>query len=82
VKGHAGIPGNEKAESRSTSTMASLAYLKSAFSERFNTGKESWNRDPKNHGANAIPPLPPKKSCLDRARNLIARVAAQIRTDH
>jgi hypothetical protein len=29
-----------------------------------------------------IPPPPPKKSCLDGARNALARTAAQIRTGH
>ena len=28
------------------------------------------------------PPPPPKKSCMDRTRNAIARTAARIRTDH
>jgi len=29
-----------------------------------------------------IPPPPPKKYCLDRARNAIAGTAAQIRSNH
>jgi len=57
-KGHPGVPGNKRAdqlagkaaESRGTSTLASPAYLKSRISERLNTSKEAWNRDPKNHG--------------------------------
>jgi hypothetical protein len=38
--------------------------------------------NPAHHGTEEIPPPPPKKSMLDRARNSIARVAAQIRTGH
>jgi len=34
------------------------------------------------HGAREIAPPPPKKSCLDRARNAVARVATQPRADH
>jgi hypothetical protein len=37
-------------------------------------------REP-HHGTEEIPP-PPKKSCLDKARNAIARIASQICTEH
>jgi len=90
VKGHAGVPGNEKAdrlagmaaERNGWSPVTSLAYLKLRTSERFRSAKEAWHADPKHHGAEAIPPPPPKKSCMDGARNSIARTAAQIRTGH
>jgi len=36
---------------------------------------------PGHHGTRKIPPRPPKKSCLDRVRNAIARVATQMQTD-
>jgi len=90
VKGHSGIPGNERAdllagkaaEKHGWSATASIAYLKLQISEKYRSAKERWSADPANHSAREIPPLPPKKSCMDRARNAIARVAAQIRTYH
>jgi len=90
VKGHSGAPGNEKAdqlagtaaEKTSWSPVTSLAFLKLRSSERFRAAKEAWRQDPKHHGVEEIPPPPPKKSCMDRARNSIARTAAQIRTGH
>jgi hypothetical protein len=36
----------------------------------------------RNHGNEEISPPPSKKSCMDRAKNGIARTAAQIRTGH
>jgi len=51
-------------------------------SEDFRTAKEAWHKDPKHHGIEEIPPPPPKKSCMDQAKNSIARTAAQIRTGH
>jgi len=88
VKGHSGVPGNEKAdqltgaaaERTSWPSVTSLAYLKLRSSERFRTAKEAWHKDPKHHGTEEVPPPPPKKSCMDRAKNSIARTAAQIRT--
>jgi hypothetical protein len=60
----------------------SLAHLKLKISEKFRKAKEDWHADPKHHGTMEIPPPPPKKSCLDGARNTLARTAAQIRTGH
>jgi hypothetical protein len=49
----------------------------------FKGAKDSWHRNPPTHrGTEEIPPPPPKKSCLDRARNALARTAVQIRTGH
>ena len=44
--------------------------------------KENWHADPAHHGTMKIPPPPPKKPMLDKARNTVARTAAQIRTGH
>jgi hypothetical protein len=60
----------------------SIAYLKLRISERFRKAKDDWHADTSHHGTMEIPPPPPKKSMLDRARNSVARVAAQIRTGH
>jgi hypothetical protein len=90
VKGHAGIPGNERAdllagraaEMVGTHTTMSLAHIRLRISERYREAKDTWHADPAHHGTEEIPPPPPKKSMLDRARNSIARTAAQIRTGH
>ena len=91
VKGHAGTPGNERADALAGSAaetagpyspVMSLAFLKMRISDKFRTAKDGWHNDPSNHGLAEIPPPPPKKSMLDRARNAIARTAAQIRTGH
>jgi ribonuclease HI len=90
VKGHAGTPGNEKAdalagkaaEKVAWSPTTSLAYIKLQISEKFRKSKKRWDEDPHHHGNEEIPPPPAKKSCMDQARNSIARTAAQIRTGH
>jgi hypothetical protein len=90
VKGHAGVTGNERAdvlagttaERNGQSTTMSIAHLMLKISERFKNAKEAWHKDPAHHGSEEIPPPPLKKSCLDGARNAIARTAAQIRTGH
>jgi hypothetical protein len=69
------------AERSAWSPKISMAYLKLRTSERFRAAKKAWHDDPQNHGNEEIPP-PSKKSCMDRAKNEIARTAAQIRTGH
>jgi hypothetical protein len=89
VKGHAGNPGNERADQLAgkaaervgTQTIMSLSHIKLRISERFRSQRRGMPT-PAHHGTEEIPPPPPKKSMLDRARNSIARVAAQIRTGH
>jgi len=90
VKGHSGIPGNGRtdklagraAEKPGPYTDFSVAHMKLRISERFRKAKDAWHSDPAHHGTMEIPPPPPKKSMLDRARNAVACVAAQIRTGH
>jgi len=89
VKRHSGVPGDEEADKRAgraaekanTNPVISLAYLKLKISDRFRLSKK-WHQDPSHHGTMEIPPPPPRKSCLDRARNSVARTAAQIRSGH
>jgi hypothetical protein len=89
-KGHAGTPGNERADAlagmaagrTSWSPFTSLAHLKLRICEKFQESKKEWNRDPHHHEAEEIPPPPTKMSFMDQARNAIARTAAQIRTSH
>jgi hypothetical protein len=90
VKDHAGTQGNERAdelagkaaERTGTQTTMSLSYIKLHISKRYNKAKEEWHAQPAHHGTEVIPPPPLKKSMQDRARNSVARVAAQIRTGH
>jgi len=53
-----------------------------AYAPLKGSGKDAWHDNPANHVTLEIPPPPPKKSCLDKARNALARTAAQIRTGH
>jgi hypothetical protein len=64
------------------SLITSLAHLKLRISEKFRKAKEEWHENPRHHGSEEILSPPPKKSCLDQARNAIARTAAYIRTGH
>jgi len=90
VKGHSGVPGNERADKLAGAaaekvgpyTAMSLAHLKLRISDRFRKAKEAWYAKPDHHRSMEIPPPPPKKSMLDKARNAVARVAAQIQTGH
>jgi hypothetical protein len=90
VKGYAGTPGNKRADQLAseasemvgTQATMSLAHIRLRISERFREAKDTWHSDPTHHGTEEIPPPPPKKSMLDRARNSIARTAAQIITSH
>jgi hypothetical protein len=65
-----------------SSTTVSVTSLKLQISERYSKAKERWNKNPAHHGKDSIAPPRPKKSCLDGAKNGIARVASQIRSGH
>jgi hypothetical protein len=90
VKGHSGVPANEKAdmlagqeaEKAVSSSMVSITSLKLQISQRYNAAKEKWSKNPAHRGKDSITPPPPKKSCLDGAKNGLARVASQIRSGH
>ena len=90
TKGHVGTPGNERvdqlageaAEKVGPYASFSLAFVKERISERFRIARDQWHADPRHHGTMEIPPPPPKKSMLDKTRNAISRVAAQIRAGH
>jgi hypothetical protein len=90
VKGHIGIPRNEKADRLAGQAAGKVAWSRTAslsngklrVSERYREAKKKWHENPKHHGKDEIPPPEPKKSCMDRAHNSIARAAAQISTGH
>ena len=94
VKGYAGVHGNERADrlaSRAAERVAppgtgtvraTIAFMKGPISENYNALNDRWLADPNTMGARGNPAPPPKKSCLDRASNRIARMVAQICTDH
>jgi hypothetical protein len=63
-----------------SSPMVSLTSLKLQISKKYSSAKKKWNANPAFHGKDSI--TPPKKSCLDGAKNRLARVAAQIRSGH
>jgi hypothetical protein len=89
VKGHSGVPGNEKAdmlagqqaEKDAPSLVISLTSLQTLISKRYNEVKDKWHKDPEGRGRHSVPP-PLMKSCLDGAEKSIASVIAQIRTGH
>jgi hypothetical protein len=56
--------------------------MKLQIPEKFRNSKGRWGENPRHHGNEEIPPPPAKNSCVNRARNYIARTAAQIRTGH
>jgi hypothetical protein len=59
-----------------------LTSLKTLIAKKYSEAKERWHKDPARHGKDSIPPPPPKKYCLDGAKNGLARVVAQIRSGH
>jgi hypothetical protein len=65
-----------------SSTVVSLTSLKTLISRKYSDAKASWSRNPDLRGKDSIGILPPKKSCLDGARNSLARTVAQIRSGH
>jgi hypothetical protein len=53
------------------------------ISRKYSDAKASWSRNPGLRGKDSVGiPPPPKKSCLDKARNSLARTVAQIRSGH
>jgi hypothetical protein len=51
--------------------------------KRYTDSKDAWSKDPRRLGLASIDiPPPPKKSCLDKAKNSLARTVAQIRSGH
>jgi hypothetical protein len=70
------------AENVAWSTTTSLAHMTLKISAKYRKSKETWDEDPRHHGTEEIPSPPAKTSCMDRARNAIARTAAQMRTGH
>jgi hypothetical protein len=86
VKGHEGMPGNDKAdvlagqaaEREGYSKVMSLSHLKLQILEKFRKAKTAWHNIPSRHGTEEIPPPPPRSP----AWNALVRTAAQIRTGH
>jgi hypothetical protein len=75
------LAGQEAGEEAS-SPVVSLTSLKLQISKKYSSAKEKWNANPAFHGKESITPPPPQKSCLDGAKNGLARVVAQIRSGH
>jgi hypothetical protein len=75
-------PGLPSSYPTAASFPSSQMIHSSIFSALYSEAKDIWHAHPAHHGTEEIPPPPPKKSMLDRARNSIARVAAQMRTGH
>jgi hypothetical protein len=54
-----------------------------AIAKMYSEAKIAWSNVPGRRGKASIgPPPPPKKSCLDKERNSLARTVAQIRCGH
>jgi hypothetical protein len=86
IKGPAGAPGYDRvdalagkaAEMAAWSPTTSLAHLKLRVPEKFRESKEIWHKDRRHHGSEEIAPRPPKKSCVDGARNAQVRPATGV----
>jgi len=80
------VPGNERTDGLPSSARVCQRPpplpTSNSRSQRFRAKKDAWHKNPANHGTLEIPPPPPKKSCLDKVRNTIARTVAQICTGH
>jgi hypothetical protein len=79
VKGHAGVPGNERADELAGRaaelvgpyTAMSLAHIKLRISERFRKAKDSWHAEPAHHGTEEIPPPPQRSPCWTKRGTLL-----------
>jgi hypothetical protein len=66
-----------------SSTVVSLTSLKTLISRKYSDAKVSWSRSSNLRGKDSVGITPfPKKSCLDKAKNSLARTVAQIRSGH